>query len=576
MHTAKGLLGGAVALSLLACGDLTKNLGSDGPQAGPQYSVVALDGAEWELQVDRVWDHVSQVQFPADPLSETDYQSTTAGATYRVVLSADGQSVEIGAMPFRGQLSTDLDGKRTYDFQQGTLSPPGGRFAVWTVDKGFQAELTLYGSGVPIINSERGALVAPSTVVDFITNVSAPANDLVTVSLQSHAPIFLDVTDPSTRWRAESLESWRQLSMLMFFKIAPDERVIVSFLTTMTGTIMAMDSTDDAEEVGLNEYQAINFLKRSNPNFQQYFDALLNAQQQGHAILVTTDYDNGHEVIDVRPTISLRSSDLILEPDSIEFFTMIMNAPTSGFVFSGYDATHRVCATILFSDSVYDATATIAMADFNRSPEVFLLTNAESPCSPDFSGGTAIVGAAGWADFAERTTQQATPVHTMLDASVTFAAGSMFASLTATNRSILSPAPVVFGIEFLSDVTEDFFVQTITGSGYPGWVSIRHANGDPVSWFFDCCTCGSSLPEFSNLTGGTEYDGSIYLTWYGDEYAEACEATRSPVEAGNYVATFCYGYQLEDGGAIVSPTCEERAFSYPQNQEVVLQVNHGG
>jgi hypothetical protein len=36
----------------------------------------------------------------------------------------------------------------------------GGRFVVWSSDGGFEAEYTVYGSGVPIISSERGPLVA--------------------------------------------------------------------------------------------------------------------------------------------------------------------------------------------------------------------------------------------------------------------------------------------------------------------------------------------------------------------------------------------------------------------------------
>jgi len=35
----------------------------------------------------------------------------------------------------------------------------GGRFVVWAADVGLQAELTIYGSGVPIVSSERGPLV---------------------------------------------------------------------------------------------------------------------------------------------------------------------------------------------------------------------------------------------------------------------------------------------------------------------------------------------------------------------------------------------------------------------------------
>jgi len=43
-----------------------------------------------------------------------------------------------------------------HDLTVGTVA--GGRFRVWVGETGLQAERTLYGSGVPILLSERGPL----------------------------------------------------------------------------------------------------------------------------------------------------------------------------------------------------------------------------------------------------------------------------------------------------------------------------------------------------------------------------------------------------------------------------------
>jgi hypothetical protein len=43
-----------------------------------------------------------------------------------------------------------------YELTEGAFA--GGRFVIGSVASGLEAELTLYGSGVPIASSERGAL----------------------------------------------------------------------------------------------------------------------------------------------------------------------------------------------------------------------------------------------------------------------------------------------------------------------------------------------------------------------------------------------------------------------------------
>jgi hypothetical protein len=45
---------------------------------------------------------------------------------------------------------------KLYELDEGTFA--GGRFIVWIIDNSFEAELTIYGSGVPIVKSERGYL----------------------------------------------------------------------------------------------------------------------------------------------------------------------------------------------------------------------------------------------------------------------------------------------------------------------------------------------------------------------------------------------------------------------------------
>jgi hypothetical protein len=92
-------------------------------------------------------------------LDEEDYQSTPP-RDYAVNVSEKGSRVSIGEEPLLGELTAETAGSLTYDLSHGTFA--GGRFVVWAEAQGLQAELTLYGSGVPVAQSERGTLTRDS------------------------------------------------------------------------------------------------------------------------------------------------------------------------------------------------------------------------------------------------------------------------------------------------------------------------------------------------------------------------------------------------------------------------------
>ena len=137
-----------------AVGESTFNENSE---ESPEGSTDAPMDGEWVLQVDRKWNgDAGSVQFPSDSLPEEAYEPLSDGAAYRVVFSNELGSVAVGDTPLSGAQVSDADGRREYDLTTGTFA--GGRFIVWNGAAGLQAELTIYGSGVPIISSERGAL----------------------------------------------------------------------------------------------------------------------------------------------------------------------------------------------------------------------------------------------------------------------------------------------------------------------------------------------------------------------------------------------------------------------------------
>ncbi|MBN1948002.1 MAG: hypothetical protein JW797_20205 [Bradymonadales bacterium] len=114
---------------------------------------------EWVMQVDRRWNgELGDIQLPTDPLEEEDYEPVEDGASYTVLVSGGWEFVSIGDTPLVGRLTATTSGYLWYDITDGAFA--GGRFLVWVGEAGLQAELTLYGSGLPIVASERGALVS--------------------------------------------------------------------------------------------------------------------------------------------------------------------------------------------------------------------------------------------------------------------------------------------------------------------------------------------------------------------------------------------------------------------------------
>ena len=125
---------------------------------GCGLSLMSFSDGEWEFQVDRSWDGSSDgVQLPTDPLSEDDFTPVVDGPDLLVVVSHDGDRVVIGTDGLEGVRAAPSGDLVYYDLGAGTFA--GGRFLVWAAEDCLQAELTIFGSGLPVLKSERGGLL---------------------------------------------------------------------------------------------------------------------------------------------------------------------------------------------------------------------------------------------------------------------------------------------------------------------------------------------------------------------------------------------------------------------------------
>jgi hypothetical protein len=136
--------------------------GDDAVEGGTAASPDQFVDGAWELRVDRAWPTIGGNR--SNQLVDSDYQPVSDGSTYPILVSDRGSQVTIDKAHGVGpRLHFPLKGSRTpateaiaYDLHEGTFA--GGRFVVWSDEQTLQAELTIYGSGFPIVLSVRGRL----------------------------------------------------------------------------------------------------------------------------------------------------------------------------------------------------------------------------------------------------------------------------------------------------------------------------------------------------------------------------------------------------------------------------------
>lgn len=120
------------------------------------FDISKIKGNDYVFRIDRVLNK-TDIQYPSEELEESDYKATIEEKKYAVTFSTDGEGVVIEPGSIKGALrGYDTSSEKIYyDLEEGVFA--GGRFVVWD-NNSFQAELTIYGSGVAVINSERGVL----------------------------------------------------------------------------------------------------------------------------------------------------------------------------------------------------------------------------------------------------------------------------------------------------------------------------------------------------------------------------------------------------------------------------------
>ena len=109
------------------------------------------------LVVDRVFDRAQQPTAPSAEVPAASYRTIAPEERWGVAI--DGARVVLVPLAKGSEKSLEgteiagAAGERRFELKEGAFA--GGRFVL----RGDEAELTLYGSGVPVVSSERGKVV---------------------------------------------------------------------------------------------------------------------------------------------------------------------------------------------------------------------------------------------------------------------------------------------------------------------------------------------------------------------------------------------------------------------------------
>jgi hypothetical protein len=138
--------------------------GEDAAKKRATISVGEFADGSWVLEVDRCWDGALK----RDPssgsgrLDDAQYRPLSNPRTYSIVVSEGGSEVKIDAQQLESTWPRHLWGSRVSSGEEITYeldgSFAGAQFVVRPGEHGLQGELTIFGSGVPILSSERGTV----------------------------------------------------------------------------------------------------------------------------------------------------------------------------------------------------------------------------------------------------------------------------------------------------------------------------------------------------------------------------------------------------------------------------------
>lgn len=143
-----------------------------------------------------------------------------------------------------------------------------------------------------------------SVFVDYVQDLSPPAEGFVTVTLRAGQQLQLDVQNPLGELWAEILGSYQEEHEPIYLEVDdPGSMTIIDLIMPLESEVHDITPAADGMEVELVYSAAIHFLYLSYPCYEQMLAAIETAQRQGSSVLVCTDFNDGNKILDARPPL---------------------------------------------------------------------------------------------------------------------------------------------------------------------------------------------------------------------------------------------------------------------------------
>lgn len=162
--------------------------------------------------------------------------------------------------------------------------------AICTCEQGYEPDP---GDPLSCVSSQL-----QSIVVDVVTGMSAPVDQVITVSLRSNPDVSLTLGTAIADVWEDMLRYSQSYPRPIYLDLDPETRAILDVEQPLVSTIERLVPTDEALRVELTYSAAIHFLYPTNPRFQEMADFLHDALANGDSVVVTERHAEG--IIDVR------------------------------------------------------------------------------------------------------------------------------------------------------------------------------------------------------------------------------------------------------------------------------------
>lgn len=141
-----------------------------------------------------------------------------------------------------------------------------------------------------------------SVIVDLVTGLSEPVDQVVSVSLKNSLSVSLKLGTAMAAVWEDMLGLSKQHQQPVYLEIVPEtrpeDRMILHLELPLVSPVHSLEPNDEGVEVQLIHSAAIHFLALAHPKFQEML-AVLEAALRDGATVVVSEKD-GRGIVDVR------------------------------------------------------------------------------------------------------------------------------------------------------------------------------------------------------------------------------------------------------------------------------------